>query len=179
MNASAAGDGAICLVGPTSAYIYDNGSGSASTSVMASASGAGSIAIVPSAMAYVNIGGSGTADTNVSANAENGAGAEASGYAQLCGVDGDISVYSVADASGQEGYATSEVNVTNGAPTGFYIDAAKDDYGFAIAFVVAYGDNNVLAVGYSQTDGGNAMAVVMASPAGVIVDAVVGLTADQ
>lgn len=174
VDASATGGGAACTINSGNAWIYDYSSGSASTSIQASSTGQGSRVFVPYATSMISKGGSGEVDTAVVAAADNGGLAVASGAGYASGVDADIRVYSSAEASGTGAYSTSEVNISNGAPRGFYLDVASDDYGFAIAFVVAFGDNNVIAVGYSYTVGGSAQTVVIASPAGVYVDAMVG-----
>ena len=178
LSLSATADGHDTYAGINNAgiFMYWGGAGNANLTAAATATGDNSKAIIQSA--YVGIvydDGSGDIDSTVTATADGGASALAGSYTLVLDGSGDFTVYAIADASGEGGYAQSYVAVQDGIPAGAYIDVAGDANGFAIAFVLSYGDGDVIAVSWTNTNGGQAGAYIDAGAWGVEIDAIVGM----
>ena len=175
VNASATGTNARAYIDDAEFYIDTESSGTVEFTVDASASGTGSYAYVEEAYGVLDYGSTGSIEGHVDADATGGAFAEANADVGIYDGDtGNYIVYSIADASGENGYAYSNIEIDGSAPNGGYIAVDGDANGFAIAFVLIYGNNNVIAVNWVTTDGGTAAADIEIEDGTVFVDAIVG-----
>ena len=175
-TAGADGDCAQANIAGTTVYITGHSTGSIDSAISCSASGADAQARVYNVTDAISGGSSDSIDSDVTASASYGAEAQSTCKAYISNGDSaDISLYSFTGASGEGAYAATDICVESGAPAGAYIDVAGDANGYAIAFVLVYGDNQMMVVGYASTSGGTASVDIDASESGVTVDAVVGL----